>query len=122
MATAVAPRRGGLALLAWFVLRSSRLRGALGRFWLRLTPETGGRGLWRNRARRRVIRELVVWGDASRLLDGSTQLPARVCVVEPDTPLEGAMFAFDPERAARFIESGARDAAAALERAGWLAE
>jgi hypothetical protein len=45
-----------------------------------------------------------------------------VCVVEPDAPLEGGMFAIDPERSIRFLEQGARDAARALELAGWLAQ
>ncbi len=47
--------------------------------WLRTTlfammPETGGRGLWGSRARRRVIEELVKRGKPDRLVSGETRL------------------------------------------------
>ena len=47
--------------------------------WLRglaigLMPETGGRGLWSGRARRRILERLVAAGDASRLLGADTRL------------------------------------------------
>ena len=47
--------------------------------------------------------------------------PARVCVVEPTAALPAALLVFDPQRAGELIETGSRDARAALERAGWLA-
>jgi len=46
--------------------------------------------------------------------------PARVCVVEPRGALAASPLAFDPERAAKLIELGERDAWDALARAGWL--
>jgi hypothetical protein len=46
--------------------------------------------------------------------------PARVCVVEPTEPLPTSPLEFDPARAAVLIETGRRDARAALERAGWI--
>jgi len=47
--------------------------------WLRglalgLMPETGGRGLWSGRARRRLLEKLVAAGDASRLIGSGTRL------------------------------------------------
>lgn len=54
--------------LAW----AGSTPGSVGR-WLRglalgLMPETGGRGLWSGRARRRILTELVAAGDARRLV------------------------------------------------------
>jgi len=46
--------------------------------------------------------------------------PARMCVVEPPSPLPTSPLQFDPARAAELIELGKRDAWAALERAGWI--
>ena len=73
------------------------------------------------------LQELSSWRDVQaelRLLppgwsrDGD---PARLCVVEPERPLPGRLFGFDPEKAAELIRMGERDAQRALERAGWLA-
>jgi predicted acylesterase/phospholipase RssA len=49
------------------------------------------------------------------------QAPARVCVVEPETRLQGGLYGFSPENTKALIERGEADAWAALERAGWLA-
>jgi predicted acylesterase/phospholipase RssA len=46
--------------------------------------------------------------------------PARVCVVEPNEPLPGRMFGFDPANAVELMRHGERDGWLALERAGWL--
>jgi predicted acylesterase/phospholipase RssA len=46
--------------------------------------------------------------------------PARVCVVEPDSPLPGGVLGFDPAHAGALIARGEEDAWRALERAGWL--
>jgi len=46
--------------------------------------------------------------------------PARICVVEPGSNLEGQMFDFNAKRAQKFIRWGERDAWKALEQAGWL--
>jgi hypothetical protein len=47
--------------------------------WLRglalgLMPETGGRGLWSGRARRRILEQLVAAGDSRRLLGAGTRI------------------------------------------------
>jgi len=47
--------------------------------WLRglalgLMPETGGRGLWSGRARRRILEQLVAAGDSRRLLGTGTRI------------------------------------------------
>jgi len=47
--------------------------------------------------------------------------PARLCIVEPDSPLPGGVFGFDPANAAELIRRGEEDAWRALERAGWVA-
>ena len=70
-----------LALLWWVVLHVAPLRLRLGRLWLKLTPETGGRGLWRNGARRQLIDALVAEGNPARLVDGPVQLFVSACDV-----------------------------------------
>ncbi len=47
--------------------------------------------------------------------------PARICVVEPETPLPGGVLGFDPATAAQLMDRGEADAWRALERAGWFA-
>jgi len=47
-------------------------------------------------------------------------VPARICVVEPESPLPASLLTFDPERAGALIEAGERDAWRALREAGWL--
>lgn len=77
--------------------------------------ELGGRllelGNWRDL--QTELRSLP--GDWSR--EGS---PARMCVVEPDRPLEGGLLGFDPALARSLLERGERDGLKALERAGWI--
>lgn len=48
--------------------------------------------------------------------------PARVCVVEPEGPLPGGLYEFSATNIAELKRRGARDAWAALDAAGWLAE
>jgi predicted acylesterase/phospholipase RssA len=60
--------------LAW----AASTPGSVGH-WLRglalgLMPETGGRGLWSGRARRRILEELVAAGDARRLVGTGTRI------------------------------------------------
>lgn len=47
-----------------------------------LMPETGGRGLWSGAARRRVLERAVAEGDATKLVDGSTQLTIGALAVD----------------------------------------
>ena len=63
-----------LLALAW----AGSTPGGVGR-WMRglalgLMPETGGRGLWSGRARRRLLEGLVAAGDPSRLTGAGTRL------------------------------------------------
>jgi len=46
--------------------------------------------------------------------------PARICIVEPERPLAGAMFSFDPASVSEMIQRGEADAWRSLEQAGWL--
>jgi predicted acylesterase/phospholipase RssA len=73
------------------------------------------------------LQELANWRDLQtelRLLpsewsrDGD---PARLCVIEPEAALPGALFDFDPKKAAELMRIGERDALRALDHAGWLA-
>jgi predicted acylesterase/phospholipase RssA len=65
--------------LAWLAQQPGRMRSWLGSLWLRFAPETGGRGLWRNSARRRLMRELIRTGDAARLVSGEELLVVSAC-------------------------------------------
>jgi predicted acylesterase/phospholipase RssA len=60
--------------LAWFGSGSGRLARAMRRMGFGLLPETGGRGLWGGRARRRVLEQLVAAGDPARLVGAGTRL------------------------------------------------
>jgi predicted acylesterase/phospholipase RssA len=57
----------------------------------------------------------------TRVVDPATGAPARVCVVEPETPLPGGVLNFDPALTSQLIARGEEDAWRALERAGWCA-
>ena len=57
----------------------------------------------------------------TRVPDVGTGEPARVCVVEPETPLPGGVLTFDPALTAQLIARGETDAWRALDRAGWCA-
>lgn len=54
---------------AWLAHRPGELGDRVRRLLLRLLPETQGRGLWRGRARRRILERLVQQGEPTRLLD-----------------------------------------------------
>jgi len=47
--------------------------------------------------------------------------PARLCVVEPESPLPGGVLGFDPRLASQLMARGESDVWRALERAGWIA-
>jgi predicted acylesterase/phospholipase RssA len=60
--------------LAWLGGGSGRVGRALRRAGFALVPETGGRGLWGARARRRLLEQLVAEGDESKLVGPGTGL------------------------------------------------
>ncbi len=61
-------------LLAWLGSGTGGLARLLRRMGFGLLPETGGRGLWGARARRRLIESLVAEGDPARLVGPGTGL------------------------------------------------
>lgn len=63
-----------LLVTAWLGSGTGGFARLLQRMGFSLLPETGGRGLWGGRARRRVIEELVAQGDDSRLVGPGTGL------------------------------------------------
>ena len=69
----------GLGLLLG---RAGPARDLFRKGWLRLVPETEGRGLWRGTARRRLLTHLVRQGDPRRLVDGSVRLVISACQLE----------------------------------------
>jgi len=71
-----------VTLVFWLANRPGR-----GGHWLRTTlfalmPETGGRGLWGSRARRRVIEDLVKRGRPERLVNGETRLVVSALAID----------------------------------------
>jgi predicted acylesterase/phospholipase RssA len=77
------PRRLHLVLvlfaaLAWLAGRQFQ-RGTTRRLASQLLPETGGRGLWRSAARRRLIDALLPQHVDGSLFDGSTHLILTAC-------------------------------------------
>src|SRR6267378_1131549 len=71
------PRRFHLVLVLlgsaiWLLGRSARTGGLLRRILMRALPETGGRGLWRNTARRRLIDGLLPRNSEALGFDGRT--------------------------------------------------
>jgi predicted acylesterase/phospholipase RssA len=60
--------------LVWLANRQGRSGHWLRLLLARLLPESGGRGLWRGDARRRVLGSLIADGDSSRLVSGSVRL------------------------------------------------
>lgn len=60
--------------LAWLGSGTGDVARFLQRTGFSLLPETGGRGLWGGRARRRLIEQLVEQGDPSRLVGPGTGL------------------------------------------------
>ncbi|MBI1798092.1 MAG: patatin-like phospholipase family protein [Candidatus Eisenbacteria bacterium] len=71
-----------LGTLVWLVSRAMREDRALRRFALRLLPETGGRGLWRTGARRRLIEELLPPAARERLARSDVRLILTACEIE----------------------------------------
>jgi hypothetical protein len=69
-------------LLVWVVNRPGSTGEALRALLLRLMPETGGRGLWGSRARRRLVESLLREGQSARLLDPSVHLLMSACGVD----------------------------------------
>jgi predicted acylesterase/phospholipase RssA len=71
-----------LMALVWLASELLAEEGALRRFVVRLLPETGGRGLWRSGARRRLIEDLVPPDAAARLFDAHTHLILTACAAD----------------------------------------
>ena len=67
--------------LLWVALRPGLTGDRLRRLFLRLLPETGGRGLWGSQARRRVIQRVVDQGDPAALMSPETHLIISACAV-----------------------------------------
>jgi predicted acylesterase/phospholipase RssA len=63
-----------LLALAWAASTPGRFGGWLRSLALGLMPETRGRGLWSGRARRRLLEQLVVAGDRTRICGSGTAL------------------------------------------------
>lgn len=81
------PQRFGATLLVigtlvWLANRPGRTGDRLRRLFMRLLPETGGRGLWGGAARRRVLEGIVASGDPGRLTDGAVHLIIGACAVD----------------------------------------
>lgn len=71
-----------LLSLAWVASTPGRLgRWARG-VTLGLMPETGGRGLWSGRARRRILERIIAAGDGSRLAGTGTGLVVSALAVD----------------------------------------
>jgi predicted acylesterase/phospholipase RssA len=71
---------GGTAV--WFLHRPGGSSDRVRRVLLGLLPETGGRGLWRGSARRRLLDRFVEEGDAERLMSPATRLIITACEVD----------------------------------------
>jgi predicted acylesterase/phospholipase RssA len=52
---------------------------------------------------------------------GEVEIPSRVCVIEPESPLPGGVYGFSPANASELRRRGERDAWRALAEGGWLA-
>src|SRR5207247_7189962 len=68
--------------LAWLADRAGRGRSWLRDLFLRLMRETGGKGLWRGTARRRLIERMVARGDPARLIGGDVHLIMSACALD----------------------------------------
>ncbi len=60
--------------IAWLANHRGRSGDWLRLLLARLLPESGGRGLWRGHARRRVLDRLIAEGDRTRLVSGRERL------------------------------------------------
>ncbi|MEK7331242.1 MAG: patatin-like phospholipase family protein [Candidatus Eisenbacteria bacterium] len=67
--------------LLWVANRPGRTGDRTRRLFLRLLPETGGRGLWGSHARRRVIQRVVAEGDPGALVGAETHLIISACAI-----------------------------------------
>ena len=68
-----------IALVTWWVGRPGQPGDRARRVWLRLLPETRGRGVWPTAPRQQVIEQLVGEGDLQRLVDPDTHLVISAC-------------------------------------------
>ena len=66
----------------WTVNRLGQGGERARRVFLRLLPETGGRGVWGSAARRGLIRRIVASGDPRALVDPGTHLIISACDIE----------------------------------------
>jgi len=71
-----------LLVFAWAASTPGILGRALRNLALGLMPETGGRGLWSGRARRRILESLVAAGDPSQLVGSGTGLVVSALAVD----------------------------------------
>jgi hypothetical protein len=67
--------------LVWVMNRPGRTGDRVRRLFLRLLPETGGRGIWGSQARRRVIQRVVAEGDPGALVGEETHLIISACAI-----------------------------------------
>jgi hypothetical protein len=67
--------------LVWVLNRPGQAGDRTRQIFLRLLPETGGRGLWGSQARRRVIQRVVSEGDPGALVGAETHLIISACAV-----------------------------------------
>ena len=63
----------------WWIGRPGQPGDRARRVWLRILPETRGRGVWPTGPRQQVIEELVAEGDIARLVDPDTHLVISAC-------------------------------------------
>lgn len=71
-----------LGTVVWWIGRPGRPGDRARRVWLRLLPETRGRGLWGTAPRQQVIDRLVAEGELARLADPATHLVISACDLE----------------------------------------
>ena len=71
-----------LLSLAWVASTPGRIGRWVRRVTLGLMPETGGRGLWSGRARRRILERILAAGDGSRLAGPGTGLVVSALAVD----------------------------------------
>jgi hypothetical protein len=67
--------------LLWLAGRLLGGSGSVRRVVMRMLPETGGRGLWRSTARRRLIEGLLPQGVEERLFEGATRVILPACEI-----------------------------------------
>lgn len=68
--------------VVWVVNRSGPLAARSRALLMRLLPETGGRGVWRGRGRRRVLERLIAQGDRKRVIAGDPHLILVACALD----------------------------------------